>query len=176
MSRVIRLFKTANSVFIYITLVVSRIYRYVYWPTNKLNKYERCPFFLLLVTYDSSWNEISCLRGLSKKEKNVIVILSTITVMFILCNFPQAILRIMNKDEYSQNAPFQIFRLVCNLTEFLNASVNFLIYFLCNRQIREEVTRLLRKGKKQIFATESARSIKHKKVRRKKERMFEVIS
>ena len=115
------------------------------------------------------------LRCSSKKEKNVIVILSTITVMFILCNFPQAILRIMNKDEYSQNAPFQIFRLVCNLTEFLNASVNFLIYFLCNRQIREEVTRLLRKGQKQIFATESAKSSKHRKARRKKERMYEVI-
>ena len=105
----------------------------------------------------------------------MIVILSTITVMFILCNFPQAILRIMNKDEYSQNAPFQIFRLVCNLTEFLNASVNFLIYFLCNRQIREEVTRLLRKGQKQIFATESAKSSKHRKARGKKERMYEVM-
>ena len=130
-------------------------------------------FWLHMIHLEMKYHVLRCS---SKKEKNVIVILSTITVMFILCNFPQAILRIMNKDEYSQNAPFQIFRLVCNLTEFLNASVNFLIYFLCNRQIREEVTRLLRKGQNQIFATESAKSSKRRKVRRKKEKMYKVIS
>ena len=147
----------------------------MYWLSNKLNKYERCPFFFCWLHMIHLEMKYHVLRCSSKKEKNVIVILSTITVMFILCNFPQAILRIMNKDEYSQNAPFQIFRLVCNLTEFLNASVNFLIYFLCNRQIREEVTRLLRKGQKQIFATESAKSSKHRKARGKKERMYEVM-
>ena len=151
------------------------MYIYIYWFTNKLNKYKRCQFLfwrLHMIHFEMKYH---VLRGSSKKEKNVIVILSTITVMFILCNFPQAILRIMNKEEYSQNAAFQIFRLVCNLTEFLNASVNFLIYFLCNRQIREEVTRLLRKGRNQIFATKSRKSSKHRKVKRKKERMYEVI-
>ena len=110
------------------------------------------------------------------QEKNVIVILSTITVMFILCNFPQAILRIMNNHTYNQNAPFQIFRLVCNLMEFLSASVNFLIYFLCNKQIRDEVTRLLRNAKNQITAKHNSPKNKDKRLSIKRQKVYDVIS
>ena len=99
--------------------------------------------------------------------------------MFILCNFPQAILRIMNNHSYNQNAAFQIFRLVCNLTEFLNASVNFLIYFLCNRQIRKEVSRLLSNGSKQLTFKHKLKSNDFGKgvaLKGNKQRTYEVIS
>ena len=121
-------------------------------------------------------NEISCHRNWHyQQEKNVIVILSTITVMFIFCNFPQAILRIINNHSYNQNAPFQIFRLVCNLTEFLNASVNFLIYFLCNRQIRDEVKRLLGLKKNKV-STNQRKSNNKRRAGSRKQRAYDVIT
>ena len=124
----------------------------------------------------SQKNEISCCIWHYQQEKNVIIILSAITVMFIFCNFPQAVLRIMYNHAYNQNAPFQIFRLVCNLTEFLNASVNFLIYFLCNRQIRGEVKRLLSFGKSKSSSTQKRPSYKKRKVGSRKQRAYDVIA
>ena len=121
-------------------------------------------------------NEISCCIWHYQQEKNVIIILSAITVMFIFCNFPQAVLRIMYNHAYNQNAPFQIFRLVCNLTEFLNASVNFLIYFLCNRQIRGEVKRLLSFRKSKSSATQKRPSYKKRRVGSRKQRAYDVIA
>ena len=80
--------------------------------------------------------------------------------MFIVCNFPQAILRIINSHEYNQNVGFQVFRMVVNLMEFLNASVNFYVYFVCNRQIREEAKRLIRKAKDQLTTKPKVTSCK----------------
>ena len=82
----------------------------------------------------------------------------------------------MNNHTYNQNAPFQIFRLVCNLMEFLSASVNFLIYFLCNKQIRKEVTRLLQNGKDQITAKHSRPNNKHRQLPTKRQKLYDVIS
>ena len=88
----------------------------------------------------------------------MIILLTIINVLFFICNFPQAILRIMHSldgHHYKYNVGFQIFRIICNLLEFSNASLNFYIYFLCNRQVREHVNYLLKYCKKELTITKS---------------------
>ena len=60
--------------------------------------------------------------------------------------------------------------------EFLSASVNFLIYFLCNKQIRKEVTRLLQNGKDQITAKLSRPNNKDRQLTIKRQKVYDVIS
>ena len=95
----------------------------------------------------------------------MIILLTIINVLFFICNFPQAILRIMHSldgHHYKYNVGFQIFRIMCNLLEFSNASLNFYIYFLCNRQVREHVNYLLKYCKKKLVKTERVFWWKHK--------------
>ena len=95
--------------------------------------------------------------------------------MFIVCNFPQAILRIINSHEYNQNVGFQVFRMVVNLMEFLNASVNFYVYFVCNRQIREEAKRLIRKAKDQLTTKPKVTSCKETILGSNKQTMYGTV-
>ena len=95
----------------------------------------------------------------------MISLLTIIILLFFICNFPQAILRIIHSVDghhYKYNVAFQIFRITCNLLEFSNASSNFYIYFLCNRQIREHVNYLLKYCKKKLKITRSIIWWRHK--------------
>ena len=96
--------------------------------------------------------------------------------MFIVCNFPQGILRIMNSHKYYQDVGFQIFRLICNLAEFLNASVNFYVYFLWNKQIREEAKLLFKYGKDQLTSKPKRTSYKTTKLRSAKKKVYDVVT
>ena len=90
------------------------------------------------------------------QERTVIILLTIINILFFICNFPQAILRItqsLDGHHYKYNVAFQIFRITCNLLEFSNASSNFYIYFLCNRQVRDHVNYLLKYCKKKLTIT-----------------------
>jgi hypothetical protein len=44
----------------------------------------------------------------SMKEKNVIVILAIIAIVFAACNIPQAVCRIMNVPSRAKDVPFQV--------------------------------------------------------------------
>ena len=115
----------------------------------------------------------------SFQERSVIILLTIINVLFFICNFPQAILRIMHSldgHHYKYNVGFQIFRIICNLLEFSNASLNFYIYFLCNRQVREHVNYLLKYCKKKLVKTERVFWWRHKSyVTKTKETAFQCI-
>ena len=99
------------------------------------------------------------------QERTVIILLTVIIILFFICNFPQAILRIIHSVDghhYKYNEAFQIFRITCNLLEFSNASSNFYIYVLCNRQVREHVNYLLKYCKKKLTITKSIICWRHK--------------
>lgn len=74
-----------------------------------------------------------------QKERTVIITLCIITIMSIISSIPQAALRIINATKQWSGANFEVFRMTCNLLEFLSCSVNFYVYFLCNNRIREHV-------------------------------------
>ncbi|XP_059083889.1 probable G-protein coupled receptor B0563.6 [Tigriopus californicus] len=76
---------------------------------------------------------------MSSKEKNVIIVLGAISVVFVGCNIPQSICRILISQKYEFNTAFQVFRVIANILELLNASMNFFIYCLCNQEVRERV-------------------------------------
>jgi hypothetical protein len=53
------------------------------------------------------------------KDKNVILILSIISVVFAMCNVPQAVCRIMNESSRAKDADFQV---MPQITFFTNAT------------------------------------------------------
>jgi len=55
------------------------------------------------------------------KEKNVIVILAVISILFATCNIPQSVCRIMNGPDNAKNAAFQVVLLLM----FVNKSEDF---------------------------------------------------
>ena len=66
------------------------------------------------------------------REKSVIATLLVITLLFLIGTFPQAILRMVKTTQRTKDNPvFQIVRVLSNLSELLNASLNFYIYCLC---------------------------------------------
>lgn len=75
---------------------------------------------------------------MSNKERNVIQILTIISIMFAVCNIPQGIMIILtnNIEHLESNYAFQIFKIVANLLEIANATVNIFVYSVCNRDIR----------------------------------------
>ena len=95
---------------------------------------------------------------MSNKERNVIQILTIISIMFAVCNIPQVrssvdrkhvtlkkklhtfqgimIILTNNIEHLESNYAFQIFKIVANLLEIANATVNIFVYSVCNRDIR----------------------------------------
>ncbi len=58
---------------------------------------------------------------------------------------------------YEDSLAFQIFRVISSLLELLDASVNFYIYFFCNREVRGRVTELARGLKEQLWPSKRRR-------------------
>ena len=94
---------------------------------------------------------------MSNKERNVIQILTIISIMFAVCNIPQVwpsvdrkhisykknhtfqgimIILTNHVEHLESNYAFQVFKIVANLLEIANATVNIFVYSVCNRDIR----------------------------------------
>ena len=82
------------------------------------------------------------------REKSVIATLLVITLLFLIGTFPQAILRMIKTTQKTKDNPvFQIVRVLSNLSELLNASLNFYIYCLCNTTVRSHFWSICTLGK-----------------------------
>ena len=81
-----------------------------------------------------------------EKEKNVIVTLVLITVMFTIGTVPIGIARVVRNfnPDFVTNVTFAKFRIIANLMEICNASINFYLYCLFNSDIRENVRKTIK--------------------------------
>lgn len=76
------------------------------------------------------------LRTFSSKDKSLLLLLFTLTIVFIITNIPMAVVRIMTAfDKFIH----PILKCVVNVLELSFASTNFYLYCLCNERIRKKV-------------------------------------
>ena len=102
-----------------------------------------------------------------KKEKSIVVILVLVTVMFTFATIPSGLVRILQslhpecelKDSFQVISKThiyenkigtylfflnsQVFKHMANMLELANASVNFYMYCLCNKEIRTRAVHIL---------------------------------
>ena len=80
-----------------------------------------------------------------KKEKSIVVILVMVTFMFTVSTIPNGIGLIFKylAPEVNENATFQNFKVITNLFELVNASLNFYMYCLCNKDIRHQAAKIV---------------------------------
>ncbi|XP_064098581.1 probable G-protein coupled receptor AH9.1 [Macrobrachium nipponense] len=88
-------------------------------------------------------------RGMSERrhdmERRLVLLLVSIIVAFFVTNIPAAVLSLTFRDEKRSSLNYQIFRAVANNLEFLNFGLNFILYFLFSKDIRNAFTSLLRR-------------------------------
>ena len=80
-----------------------------------------------------------------KKEKSIVVILVMVTFMFTVSTIPNGIGLIFKylAPEVNENPTFQNFKVITNLLELVNASLNFYMYCLCNKDIRHQAAKIV---------------------------------
>ena len=76
------------------------------------------------------------LKTFSTKDKSLLLLLFTLTIVFIITNIPMAVVRIMTA--FDRFIP-PILKCVVNVLELSFASTNFYLYCLCNERIRKKV-------------------------------------
>ncbi|XP_068230615.1 probable G-protein coupled receptor AH9.1 [Palaemon carinicauda] len=88
-------------------------------------------------------------RGMSERrhdmERRLVLLLVSIIVAFFITNIPAAILSLTFRDDKRSSLNYQIFRAIANNLEFLNFGLNFILYFLFSKDIRNAFTSLLKK-------------------------------
>ncbi|KAG7156989.1 G-protein coupled receptor [Homarus americanus] len=88
-------------------------------------------------------------RGMSERrhdmERRLVLLLVSIIVAFFVTNIPAAILSLTFSDDKRNDLNFQIFRAIANNLEFLNFGINFILYFLFSKDIRNAFMSLLRR-------------------------------
>ena len=88
-------------------------------------------------------------HGMSERrhdmERRLVLLLVSIIVAFFITNIPAAILSLTFSDDKRKDLNFQIFRAIANNLEFLNFGLNFILYFLFSKDIRNAFTALLRR-------------------------------
>ena len=78
---------------------------------------------------------------ISKRDKNLINLFFVLYFLFLLCNIPMAIVRILIGAGIDTDTPtFREFRVLSNTLEVFFAASNFYLYCLCNMQIRRKVS------------------------------------
>ncbi|XP_071515492.1 uncharacterized protein [Panulirus ornatus] len=92
---------------------------------------------------------VSVPRGMSERrhdmERRLVLLLVSIIVAFFVTNIPAAILSLTFRDDKRNDLNFQIFRAIANNLEFLNFGLNFILYFLFSKDIRNAFMSLLRR-------------------------------
>lgn len=78
-------------------------------------------------------------------ERRLVLLLVSIIVAFFITNIPAAILSLTFSDDKRKDLNFQIFRAIANNLEFLNFGLNFILYFLFSKDIRNAFTALIRR-------------------------------
>ena len=77
---------------------------------------------------------------ISKRDQNLINLFFVLYFLFLLCNIPMAIIRILMGTGINTDTPtFREFRVLSNTMEVFFAASNFYLYCLCNMQIRRKV-------------------------------------
>ena len=77
---------------------------------------------------------------ISKKDRNLINLFFTLYGLFLICNIPMAIVRIVISTGLDPTIKtFREFRVLSNTLEVVFAASNFYLYCLCNVQIRRKV-------------------------------------
>ncbi|KAG0712100.1 putative G-protein coupled receptor AH9.1 [Chionoecetes opilio] len=88
-------------------------------------------------------------HGMSERrhdmERRLVLLLISIIVAFFITNIPAAILSLTFSDGKRKDLNYQIFRAVANNLEFLNFGLNFILYFLFSKDIRNAFTALMRR-------------------------------
>lgn len=89
-------------------------------------------------------------RGMSERrhdmERRLVLLLVSIIVAFFVTNIPAAVLSLTFSDDKRNNLNFQIFRAIANNLEFLNFGLNFILYFLFSKDIRNAFTTLIKRA------------------------------
>ncbi|XP_063600000.1 probable G-protein coupled receptor AH9.1 [Penaeus indicus] len=89
-------------------------------------------------------------RGMSERrhdmERRLVLLLVSIIVAFFVTNIPAAVLSLTFSDDKRNNLDFQIFRAIANNLEFLNFGLNFILYFLFSKDIRNAFTTLIKRA------------------------------
>ena len=83
------------------------------------------------------------LRKFAKKDRNVIKLLLSMSIIFALTNLPMAIARILHAFGYHHYMAFNNFVILSNTLEVIYAASNFYLYCVCNSQFRNKVYYLL---------------------------------
>lgn len=79
-------------------------------------------------------------------ERRLVLLLVSIIVAFFVTNIPAAVLSLTFSDDKRNNLDFQIFRAIANNLEFLNFGLNFILYFLFSKDIRNAFTTLIKRA------------------------------
>ncbi|XP_076056261.1 uncharacterized protein LOC143034203 [Oratosquilla oratoria] len=79
-------------------------------------------------------------------ERRLVLLLVSIIVAFFITNIPSAILSLTFSDDKRQDFHYQVFRAIANNLEFLNFGLNFVLYFLFSKDIRNVFVTLVRRA------------------------------
>lgn len=124
---------------ILVTMNICIILRY-----NKANTYLKRRRFMRIRI---SPNEIIEL----KESKRLMLILGGLSVQFVICTAPAAVLAIMiDSQEESCNFSFAVFRAVANLLEVTKNASTFFVYCLCSGEYRQRFIKYITRHSNKI--------------------------
>ncbi|XP_042203076.1 alpha-2B adrenergic receptor-like [Homarus americanus] len=113
------------------------------------SKGEKETIGLSMINVSAPAATVTAPRGMSERrhdmERRLVLLLVSIIVAFFVTNIPAAILSLTFSDDKRNDLNFQIFRAIANNLEFLNFGINFILYFLFSKDIRNAFMSLLRR-------------------------------
>lgn len=77
------------------------------------------------------------------EERRLILLLSSTSILFLICVSPMVILNVTLSESNLNNYPYQVFRALANLLEVINYSITFYIYCLFSEDFRNTLIRTL---------------------------------
>lgn len=83
-------------------------------------------------------------NGKLQLEKKLSVLLRAIVVLFFVTMTPSSILSLVYSETHEPSFGFQVFRATANNLELANFALNFYVYFLCSKDFRVALAKVLK--------------------------------
>lgn len=78
--------------------------------------------------------------GRRRDEQHLITLLTAVMISFFITMVPAGVFNALYTEALTSEIQFEIFRAVANILEIVNHALNFYIYILCSKPIREAIT------------------------------------